>query len=61
MLALRDNINSKEVKRAHFEGALKIVKASVTKETIKYYESIRESLQSGPTDRKQKDGPAYYA
>jgi transitional endoplasmic reticulum ATPase len=61
MLALRENINSKEVKRAHFEGALKIVRASVTKETIKYYESIRESLQSGPTDHKQKDGPAYYA
>jgi transitional endoplasmic reticulum ATPase len=61
MIALREDLEAKHIGRSHFEAALKVVKPSATKETIKYYESIRESLQSGAADRKQKDGPAYYA
>jgi len=60
MIALRENIECKEVKRSHFEAALKIVKASATKETIKYYDAIREALESGAADRKKQDGPAYF-
>jgi len=61
MLALREDPLAKEVKQSHFEAALKVVRPSATKETIKYYEAIRESLQSGAAGKKEKDGPAYYA
>ena len=40
MLALREDINAKEVKMKHFKEALKKVRASVTEEDIKKYEEI---------------------
>lgn len=42
MLALRENIESKEVKMKHFEDALKKVRASVTKGDIEKYKRIEE-------------------
>ncbi len=59
MIALRKNIDSKSVTKKDFKEALEIIKASTTKETIKYYEGIREDLETG-VDRKEKD-PIYYA
>jgi len=61
MIALRENPKAKEIKQSHFEAALKVVRPTATKETIKYYDAIRESLESGAAERKKKDGPAYYA
>jgi transitional endoplasmic reticulum ATPase len=61
MIALRENIKAKQVKRNHFEEAFKAVRPSATKETIKYYESIREALESGVARKGPKDTPGYYA
>jgi len=61
MIALRNNIKVKKVTEADFKAALKSVRPSATEETIKYYESIRESLESGMAKKVHKDGPGYYA
>jgi transitional endoplasmic reticulum ATPase len=61
MAALRENPKAKEIRKTHFEEALKSVRPTAGKETIKYYEAIRESLESGADERKKKDAPAYYA
>jgi transitional endoplasmic reticulum ATPase len=42
MLALREDITSKEVGKKHFEEALKKVKPSVTKNTINVYKKVEE-------------------
>ncbi|KYK26208.1 MAG: ATPase [Candidatus Proteinoplasmatales archaeon SG8-5] len=61
MIALRENIKAKQIKKSHFEEAFKAVRPSATKETIKYYESIQEALESGVARKAPKDGPGYYA
>ena len=61
MIALRKDIKVKKVSKADFEEALATVRPSATEETIKYYESIREALESGMAKKVQKDGPGYYA
>ena len=43
MLALRENIEAKEVKTKHFEEALTKVKPSVTKSSIDIYKKIEEN------------------
>ncbi len=43
MLALREDITSKEVRKKHFEEALKKVKPSVTKNTINVYKKVEEN------------------
>ncbi|MBU0957652.1 MAG: CDC48 family AAA ATPase [Nanoarchaeota archaeon] len=42
MLALRKDINVKEINKEHFEEAMKKVKASVGKETLERYKKIEE-------------------
>jgi len=44
MLALRENIEAKEVKKKHFDEALKKVKPSVSDRTIKVYKQVEESF-----------------
>ncbi len=44
MLALRESIDSKEVKKKHFEEALNKIKPSVTKSTIEVYKRIEENF-----------------
>jgi transitional endoplasmic reticulum ATPase len=61
MTALRQNIKAKEVTKAHFEEALKKVRPSATEETIKYYESIKGTLESGVAKKGSKDGLGYHA
>ncbi len=47
MLALREDINSEEVMKKHFDDALKKIKPSVTKSTIEVYKKVEEQfLQS---------------
>jgi len=42
LLALREDITSKEVKKKHFDEAMKKVKPSVTKNTINVYKKVEE-------------------
>lgn len=44
MLALRENVESKEVKKKHFDEAMKKIKPSVTKNTVEAYKKIEESF-----------------
>ena len=44
MLSLRESIDSKLVRKKHFEEALKKVKPSVSKPTIEVYKKIEESM-----------------
>ena len=44
MLALRENIDSKEVKKKHFDEALKKIKPSVNKSTIEVYKKVEDSF-----------------
>lgn len=55
MLALREDINSKEVLRKHFEEALKKIRPSVTKSTINVYKKVEEQfLKSARADIPQE-------
>ncbi|MFH0815684.1 MAG: CDC48 family AAA ATPase [Methanobacteriota archaeon] len=60
MQALRQDPAAKEVTTAHFEAALKVIRPSVTEEIIKYYEGIKEKIESGITKSK-RDSFGYYA
>jgi transitional endoplasmic reticulum ATPase len=44
MLALRENREAKEVKKKHFEDAIKKIKPSVTKSTIDIYRKVEENF-----------------
>jgi len=44
MLALRESIDSKEVKKRHFDEALKKIKPSVNKSTIEVYKKVEDSF-----------------
>jgi len=44
LLALREDIGSKEVKKKHFDEALKKIKPSVTKSTLDIYKKIEENF-----------------
>ena len=43
MLSLRESINSKTVRKKHFEEAFKKIKPSVSKPTIEVYKKIEEN------------------
>lgn len=59
ILALRENINSKEIMPRHFEKALDKVRPSVTKDIEKYYEEIREQLTSARAKQMLDEKPGY--
>jgi len=44
MLALREDMSSKEVKKKHFDEALKKIKPSVTKSTLDVYKKVEENF-----------------
>ena len=46
MLALRDNIDAGEVKKKHFDEAVKRVRYSVPKEAVEDYEQIEADLKA---------------
>ncbi|HED06173.1 MAG TPA: AAA family ATPase [Ignavibacteria bacterium] len=46
MLSLRESIDSKDVRKKHFEEALKKVRPSVSKPMIEVYKKIEENLKS---------------
>ncbi len=45
LIALRENIHAKEIKRKHFLEALKVVSPSVTKDVEEKYKTFKESLK----------------
>lgn len=56
MLALRDNINAKEVKKKYFDEALKKIKPSVSSEDMKQYKDMEVFLRKAKPDRMDMPG-----
>jgi len=59
IIALRENMKSKEVSLKHFEQALKKVRPSITKEIEKAYESIQDSFKSARAKQMKEERPDY--
>lgn len=58
-LALRENIDSKEILPKHFEQALEKVRPSVTKEVQQTYEELRETLTAARAKQMLDERPSY--
>jgi transitional endoplasmic reticulum ATPase len=59
-LALREDINAKEVAMRHFEAALNKVKPSITPDMLKFYESwLEKARQLAVTTRAKTTPPLY--
>ncbi len=56
MSALRESLKAKNVSKKHFEEALKKIKASITKETIEFYEKFVERHKKVETEREKEVG-----
>jgi len=59
IFALRENIESKEINKKHFEKALEKVPPSVDKDIEKLYEGMRENLSAARARQMQEEKPAY--
>jgi len=59
MLALRESADAKEVKKKHFEDALKKISPSVTKSTIEVYKKMEESFLKPSKPALQQMGTGY--
>jgi transitional endoplasmic reticulum ATPase len=59
MSALREDIKAKEVKRKHFEDALKKAIPSLTKEVQNYYEKFLERQKRIKKSEEEKAEPSY--
>src|SRR3989338_11354442 len=55
ILALREDINAKEIYPRHFEKALQKVRPSVTKEVEKYYEELSSELTAARAKKMLND------
>jgi transitional endoplasmic reticulum ATPase len=55
LISLREDMNAKTVTKKHFEKAIESVRASVTDETVKYYDRIAKELAGGIIKRKKED------
>ncbi|HEY9702355.1 MAG TPA: AAA family ATPase, partial [Allocoleopsis sp.] len=59
MLALRDDMNSRDVKMKYFLDALKKVRPSTSKDIEKMYEQFNEQFRKSRAE-EMKDKPIYY-
>jgi len=59
ILALRDNMDAKEVTMKFFEKALEKVRPSVTKDIEKMYEDMKQSFSSARSKEMQEEKPSY--
>jgi len=59
ILALREDISSKEINKKHFEKALKKVRASVSKEVERAYEELRDHFTAARAKQMVEDKPGY--
>ena len=57
MLALREDLNVKEVRMEHFEEALKKVKPSVSEEMVKYYQRWVETYRQMRSEKRKRETP----
>jgi len=57
MIALRNDINVKEVLKAHFERAVSEARGSLTDDVIKYYKKVKDDMGSSiaKKDKKERD------
>jgi len=60
MVALRENMNSKEVKKKHFEEAKKKVRPSVTKQSIEIYKKIENQFLNNAKAAVAEKGGSYF-
>ena len=60
LLALRENIDAKEVGKKHFDEALKKVNPSVDKETLDRYEEIEKAYIKNAKAGLVKEVPSYF-
>lgn len=60
MLALRKNMEAKEVSMKDFEDAIRKVGPSVTKEIAKAYESLMDKFKSARAKEMEKEKPSYF-
>jgi len=59
MLALREDLNTKEITSKYFDAALKKVRPSVTEEISKAYESIQNFFSKAKGEQMRKEKPDY--
>ncbi len=59
MLALRESIDAKEVKKKHFEEALKKISPSVSKPTIEVYKKIEENYLKSAKSAVPQESVSY--
>ncbi|MFT4343197.1 MAG: CDC48 family AAA ATPase [Candidatus Woesearchaeota archaeon] len=60
MLALRENMDTKEIGMKHFEEALKKVRPSVTPEIKQGYEQLKEAFTSAAGKQMIEEKPEYF-
>ncbi len=60
MLALREDIKTKEVKKKFFEKALEKVRPSIPKETMDKYKAIEDEYLRSAKAALQRDKPGYF-
>jgi len=58
-LALRENIQAREILPKHFEQALEKVRPSVTKEVQQTYEELQETLTASRAKQLLNERPSY--
>ena len=46
LIALRENIKTKEIKKEHFEKALQVIKPSVTEDLQKFYSEVEQEMKN---------------
>ena len=59
ILALRENIQAKEILPRHFQQAIDKVRPSVTKDVEKYYEELQEQLTAARAKQMLDEKPGY--
>ena len=60
MLALRSDIKAKEVKKVHFEQAMKTIRGGITEDILKYYSKVKDDIGSGLAKKDKKDKDIQY-
>jgi transitional endoplasmic reticulum ATPase len=60
ILALRENMNAKEILKEHFDAALKKVRPSVTKDIEKAYKDLQDQFTQARAKEMQEEKPVYF-
>jgi len=60
MIALRHDMNAKEVHKTHFEQAMGEARGSLTEDVIKYYTKVKDELGSSTAKKDKKDRDIQY-